>query len=48
MKNRGITSRFANTNTNIERSQKRKFPLAVIATRPAAAIGTAMYFEMPK
>ena len=31
MKNSGITSRFANTNTNIDRSQERKLPLAVIA-----------------
>jgi hypothetical protein len=41
-------SRFANTNTNIDRSQKRKLPLAVIATKARAAIGTAMNFETPK
>ena len=48
MKNNGTTSRLAKTNTNIDRSQKRKLPLAVIATRATAAIGTAMNFETPK
>ena len=48
MKNSGITSRFANTNTNIDRSQLRKLPVAVIAISASAAIGTAMYWETPK
>ena len=43
-----MTSRFANTNTNIERSQERKLPLAVIPTSAPAAIGTATYCETPK
>ena len=40
-KNSGMTSTFANTNTNIERSQMRKLPLTVIAISATAAIGTA-------
>ena len=48
MKNSGITSKFANTNTNIDRSQKRKLPLTVIATSATAAIGTAMYSRDPE
>jgi hypothetical protein len=30
------------------RSQRRKFPLAVIAIRSSAAMGTTMYWLMPK
>ena len=48
MKNSGITNRLANTNTNIDRSQLRKLPVAVIAISANAAIGTAMYCETPK
>ena len=48
MKNSGISSRFANTNTNIDRSHERKLPLAVIPISAAAAIGTETYSETPK
>ena len=47
-KNSGMVSKFANTNTNIDRSQLRKLPLAVIAMSATGAIGTAMYLETPK
>ena len=35
-------------NTSMARSHRRKLPLAVIATRTAAAMGTAMYLLTPK
>src|SRR6201998_3517499 len=34
-------------NTNIARSQRRKLPVAMIATSATAAVGTTMYLEMP-
>ena len=48
MKNSGINSRFANTNTNIDRSHERKLPVAVTAISAAAATGTEMYSETPR
>ncbi len=42
------SSRLAAMNRNIARSQRRKLPLAVIATSIAAAIGTEMYGLTPK
>src|SRR5271165_3424110 len=45
---RGITRRFAKMNTNMNRSQRRKLPEAVMAIRPTAAIGTEAYGLTPK
>ena len=42
MKNSGTISRFAKTNTNIIRSQRRKLPVAVMVNSSAAATGTEM------
>ena len=44
----GISTRLVAMKKNIARSQRRKLPLAVMATKTAAAIGTAMYLLTPK
>ena len=43
-----MTRKLATTKTNMKRSQRRKLPVAVIATRSSAATGTAMYSLTPK
>src|ERR1700744_4751805 len=43
----GICARVMAMKTNMARSQRRKLPLAMIATSAAAEIGTTMYFETP-
>ena len=48
MKNSGTARKLVNTKMNITRSQRRKLPLAVMATSRTAAIGTETYSEMPK
>ena len=35
-------------NTNMNRSHRRKLPVAVMATRSTAAMGTEMYSLIPK
>ncbi len=45
---RGITKKLAKMKTNMNRSQRRKLPLAVIATSATAAMGTEMYSLTPK
>ena len=44
----GMTKKLANTNTYMKRSHRRKLPVAVIAMRATAAIGTEMYSLTPK
>src|SRR5271165_5111902 len=43
----GICTRVMAMNTNIARSQRRKLPLAMIATSATADVGTTKYFETP-
>ena len=43
----GICSSVIAMNTNMARSQRRKLPLAMIATSAAAEIGTTTYLETP-
>src|SRR5215475_10803180 len=43
----GICSRVIAMNTNIARSQRRKLPLAMMATSATAETGTTMYLETP-
>src|SRR6516162_167643 len=43
----GICSRVTAMKTNMARSQRRKLPLAMIATSAAAEIGTTTYLETP-
>ena len=43
----GICSSDTAMKTNMARSQRRKLPLAMIATRATAETGTTMYFETP-
>jgi hypothetical protein len=38
----GITRKLATMKISMKRSQRRKLPVAVMATRPRAAIGTEM------
>ena len=45
---RGITKKLATMKTNMKRSQRRKLPVAVMATSRTAAIGTEMYSLTPK
>ena len=44
----GIATKFVATNTYMNRSQRRKLPVAVIATSATAATGTATYLLTPK
>ena len=44
----GMTRKLATTNTYMKRSQLRKLPVEVIATRATAASGTATYWLTPK
>jgi hypothetical protein len=44
----GIATKFVATNTYMNRSQRRKLPVAVIATSAAAAAGTETYLLTPK
>ncbi len=43
----GICRTETAMNTNIARSQRRKLPLAMIAIRATAAVGTTMYLLNP-
>src|SRR5437588_12783407 len=47
MKNSGIKSTFANTNTNIARSQERKLPVTVTTNQDSAEVVSDAYAEMP-
>ncbi len=44
----GMTKKFAATKMSMNRSQRRKLPVAVIAISARAAIGTETYGETPK
>src|SRR5487761_2185144 len=44
----GTTRKLTTMKTNMNRSQRRKLPDAVIAMRPSAAMGTEMYSLTPK
>ena len=44
----GIAMKLVTTNTNMNRSHRRKLPVAAIAIRAPAATGTARYSLTPK
>ncbi len=44
----GITRKLTAMNTNMNRSHRRKLPVAVITTSVTAAMGTEMYLLTPK
>ena len=47
-KARGTTRKFTTMKRNMNRSQRRKLPVAVMATSRTAARGTEMYSLIPK
>ncbi len=47
-KARGMTRKFTMMKTNMNRSQRRKLPVAVMAMSRTAAIGTERYWLIPK
>ena len=48
MKANGITRKLTTMKMNMKRSQRRKLPVAVMAMRLTAAIGTEKYSLTPK
>ena len=43
-----MTRKFTAMKTNMNRSHRRKLPVAVMATSPTAAMGTERYSLIPK